>query len=74
MSHVPKSTLTGPRTDRWPVADATDCIEDVWGGIRLVSRRENHGDARTSGYMNGTLLPSLGFGLRYTVLTIVQWS
>jgi len=61
MSHVPKSTLTGPRTD---------CVD-----IRcLVFCRENHGDARTSGYMNGTLLPSLGFGLRYTVLTIVQWS
>ena len=79
MAHVPKSTLVGLWAERWPAFDA-DCSGDLSGttlyegGIDLVFGRENHADVRRSGYANGTLLPSLGLGFRYTVLMIVQWS
>jgi len=67
----------GPRPERWTTSDP-DC-NDLWGtvcGGRLdpIFERENHGDVRRSGYANGILLPSLGFGFLYTVLMIVQWS
>ena len=68
----------GPRPKRWPTSDV-DC-NDIWGtalyGGRVdpVFERENHGDVRRSEYANETLFPSRGFGFRYTVLMIVQWS
>ena len=45
MSHVPKSTLTGPHADqRTGGSNTTDCVDETRG---------NSGDARTSGYANG---------------------
>jgi len=78
MAHVPKSTLTG-RQMEGSVSDA-DRADDFWGtalydgGIEVALDRENHDDVRRSGYANGALFPSGGFGFRYTVLMIVQWS
>jgi len=68
----------GPRPERCSTFDP-DC-NDLWGialgcgRVDPIFERENHGDARRSGYANGILSPSLGFGFLYTVLMIVQWS
>lgn len=68
----------GLRPERRPASDAgcNDLRGTVLYGGRVdsVFERENHGDARRSGYAIGTLLPSRGFGFRYTVFMIVQWS
>lgn len=67
----------GPRAERLPESDA-DRAGDLWGTASYrfdpAFDRENHGDAKSSGYENGTLFPSRGRGFRYTVLMIVQWS